>query len=276
MKKSSSIYIHGSHQEEQQRLSALNDFLNAGCLEKMKFERAAHILDVGSGLGQFSRAMASQLQEAGRVVGVERDPLQIQKALTKAQQAGQEGLVEFRQGDAYDLPLKDEEWGSFDMAFSRFVLEHLDQPSLAVAQMAKAIKKGGKVVLADDDHATYRLAPEPPGFTLIWTAYIRSYERVGNDPFIGRRLTSLLYENGLQPARLTSVFFGACAGENSFSFISDNLIGILEGAKELMCQEQLITPTHFEESIASIRRWQELPNAALSYSIDWAEGVKGS
>ena len=274
MQKPTSIYIHGSHQEEQKRLSALNDFLNAGCLEKLQMEEQSHILDVGAGLGQFSRAMAAQLNEQGRVVGVERDRLQIQKALTFAQQAGQAHLVEFRQGDAYDLPLTQEEWGSFDIAFARFVLEHLDQPSLAVAQMAKAIKKGGKVILTDDDHATYRLSPEPPGFALIWTAYIRSYERVGNDPFIGRRLTSLLVENGLQPTRLTSVFFGACAGEDSFSFISDNLIGILEGAKELMFKEQLITPAHFEESIASIRRWQQLPDAALSYSIDWAEGVK--
>jgi len=274
MEKAKAIYIHGSQQEEQARLSALNDFLNSGCLEKLPVFEGAHVLDVGSGLGQFSRLMASKVGELGRVVGIERDPQQRQKATTLALEQGEEKLVDFRLGDAYDLPLKEAEWGSFDMAFSRFVLEHLGNPSLAVGQMAKAVKKGGRVILTDDDHATYRLSPEPPGFSLIWNAYIRSYERIGNDPFIGRRLTSLLYENGLQPNRLTSVFFGACAGEPTFPFISDNLIGILVGAKELMLQEQLITPLHFDSSIDSIKKWQQLPDAALSYSIDWAEGVK--
>lgn len=274
MEETKAIYIHGSQEEEQRRLSALNDFLNKGSLEKIVIEPAAHILDIGSGLGQFSRAMAVKAGKEGRVVGIERDKNQLKKAQLLAKIAKQETLVDFRLGDAYQLPLMEEEWGTFDIAFTRFVLEHLAQPSLAVAQMAKAIKKGGCVILADDDHATYRLSPEPPGFSLIWTAYIRSYERIGNDPFIGRRLTSLLYENDLAPSRLTSVFFGASAGESTFPIISDNLIGILEGAKQLMLREQLITPTHFQASIASIREWQLLPDAALSYSIDWAEGIK--
>jgi len=274
MEKTKAIYIHGSKEEEQARLSALNDFLNKGCLEKLPIFEGAHVVDIGSGLGQFSRLMGSKVGEMGRVVGVERDRHQWQKATALAKEQGEEQLVDFRLGDAYDLPLAEAEWGSFDIAFSRFVLEHLAKPSKAVAQMAKAIKKGGRVILTDDDHATYRLSPEPPGFSIIWNAYIRSYERIGNDPFIGRRLTSLLYENGLQPNRLTSVFFGACAGEPTFRFISDNLIGILVGAKELMLQEQLITSMHFEDSLASIRKWQQLPDAALSYSIDWAEGVK--
>lgn len=274
MEKAKANYIHGSQEEEQVRLSALNDFLNKGCLEKLPIFEDAHIIDVGSGLGQFSRLMASRVGELGRVVGVERDPQQWQKATALAEEDGEEELVDFRLGDAYELPLKAAEWGSFDMAFSRFVLEHLGNPSLAVAQMAKAVKNGGRVILTDDDHSTYRLSPEPPGFSLIWSAYIRSYERIGNDPFIGRRLTSLLYESGLRPSRLTSVFFGACAGETTFPIISDNLIGILEGAKELMLQQQLITSKYFEESIASIKKWQQLPDAALSYSIDWAEGVK--
>jgi len=274
MKEPKAIYIHGSQEEEQQRLSALNDFLNKGCLEQLITKEGDHILDVGSGLGQFSRAMAAKVGKKGRVVGVERDRPQFEKAQVLAKQANEEQLVDFRLGDAYDLPLLPEEWAGFDIAFTRFLLEHLAQPTLAVAQMAKAVKKGGKVILTDDDHATYRLSPEPPGFSLIWTAYTRSYERIGNDPFIGRRLTSILHENGLQPSRLTAVFFGASAGEDTFPFIANNLIGILEGAKELMLREQLITAPHFKASILSIRQWQQLPDAALSYSIDWAEGIK--
>jgi len=140
--------------------------------------------------------------------------------------------------------------------------------------MAKAVKIGSKVILTDDDHATYRPSPEPLGFSIIWTAYIRSYERLGNDPFIGRNLITLLHENGLKPSRLTSVFFGACQGEAKFKAVATNLIEILKGAETLMIQEKLITKDVFNKCIEELQAWSLLPDAALSYSIDWAEGIK--
>ena len=181
-------YIHGSHEEEQVRLSQLNIILNDACMEKLHFSGKERILDVGCGLGQFSRYMARQLEQGGSVVGIERDVQQYNKALDLAKEDKESELVDFRLGSAYALPLKQEEWQSFDLVFTRFLLEHLAEPSKAVAQMAKAVKIGSKVILTDDDHATYRPSPEPLGFSIIWTAYIRSYERLGNDPFIGRNL----------------------------------------------------------------------------------------
>jgi len=267
-------YIHGSHEEEQIRLSQLNIILNDACIEKMHFSGKERILDVGCGLGQFSRHMAQRLEKGGQVVGVERDVQQYNKAVALAQQDKESHLVDFRLGSAYALPLKQEEWQSFDVVFSRFLLEHLAEPNKAVAQMYKAVKIGGKVILTDDDHATYRLSPEPVGFSIIWTAYIRSYERLGNDPFIGRNLTSLLYKNGLKPIRLSSVFFGACQGEAKFKLVSTNLVEILRGAEGLMIQEGLISKAVFDKCIEALYDWMQLPDAALSYSIDWAEGIK--
>lgn len=265
-------YIHGSHKEEQDRLSLLNIILNHACLERMIFKGQEHILDVGSGLGQFTRLMAQQLDN-GKVVGVERDKHQFTKAIALAKE-DKSTAVDFRQGDAYALPLKKEEWNSFDIVFSRFLLEHLAEPKKAINQMAKAVKVGGRVILTDDDHATYRPTPEPVGFSIIWTAYMRSYERLGNDPFIGRNLPALLYQCQLKPIRLTSVFFGACAGEASFEMVANNLIGILEGAKELMIKEHLIDEVTFTNCIQSLHVWKKRPDAALCYSIDWAEGLK--
>jgi len=265
-------YIHGSHKEEQDRLSLLNILLNNACLERMIFKGQEHILDVGSGLGQFTRLMAQQLDN-GKVVGIERDEHQLAKAIALAKK-DKAVTVDFRQGDAYALPLKKEEWNSFDIVFSRFLLEHLSEPKKAINQMAKAVKIGGRVILTDDDHATYRPTPEPVGFSIIWNAYMRSYERLGNDPFIGRNLPALLYQCQLKPIRLTSVFFGACAGEASFEMVANNLIGILEGAKELMIKEHLIDDATFTNCIQSLHIWKKRPDAALCYSIDWAEGLK--
>src|SRR5262249_20120472 len=119
----SSQYLHGTQPDEQRRLSLLYDLLNVGSLRGRRLQGGDRILDVGSGLGQLSRAMARVA--GGRVIGVERSVEQIVEAEQQAAQAGEAGLVEFRQGDALRLPLRDEEWGTFDLAHTRFLLEHV-------------------------------------------------------------------------------------------------------------------------------------------------------
>jgi len=81
------------------------------------------------------------------------------------------------------LPLQQNELKSFDIVFSRFLLEHLTTPLDAVGDMKRAVRTRGRIVLMDDDHANFHLWPEPKGFYKLWKAYIRSYEYLGNDPF---------------------------------------------------------------------------------------------
>src|SRR5688572_33292952 len=65
-----SSYIHGTAPQEQARLSLLNDLLNARCLRELDLKGGERILDVGSGLGQLSRAMGDVARV--RVVAVDR------------------------------------------------------------------------------------------------------------------------------------------------------------------------------------------------------------
>src|SRR2546423_11306565 len=56
---SDSVYIHGTAEEEQRRLSLMNDvLLNNAALREMSLRGDERIIDFGSGLGQFSRALA--------------------------------------------------------------------------------------------------------------------------------------------------------------------------------------------------------------------------
>lgn len=266
----SSQYLHGTRQDEQKRLSLLNDLLNAGSLREMRLQGAERILDVGSGLGQLSRAMA---RVAGaRVIGVERSVEQIAEAERQAAQAGEAGLVEFRQGDALRLPLRDEEWGTFDLAHTRFLLEHLREPLQVVRAMSRAVRPGGRIILEDDDHDLMRLWPEPPGFTALWQAYQRGYEYLGNDPQVGRRLVSLLVDAGAEPARNSLVFFGSCAGEPHFPHYVENLIGVINGARETVVEAGLLDAASFDAAIAALGEWSQGAAATIWYAVAWAEG----
>src|SRR5262245_54414908 len=108
-----SRYVHGTHPEEQRRLSDLNSLLNRGSLDALAPRPGEQMLEVGSGLGQFARDVARVTRQ--RVVAVERSAEQIEGARMLAGEAGEGGLVEFRQGDAAGLPLSAAEWGSFDL-----------------------------------------------------------------------------------------------------------------------------------------------------------------
>ncbi len=87
-------YLHGSEPREQQRLSMLNDLLNEGSLRALDLRGDEKVLDVGSGLGQLSRAMARRLTRGGRVVGIERDAEQLAAAERLATAQGEADLLE--------------------------------------------------------------------------------------------------------------------------------------------------------------------------------------
>lgn len=268
-----SRYIHGTSPGEQERLTLLNKILlNDACLKELSLSGGEKILDVGSGLGQFSRAMA---RAAGKsVLGIERSDEQINEAVRQASSAGENNLAEFRTGDARKLPLRDDEWETFDVAIARFVLEHVPDPTNVVKEMVRAVKPGGRVVLADDDHEILRVHPEISGFTELWQAYMRTFVALGNDPVVGKKLTTLLHEAGAEPVRSNWIFFGSCRGENRFDAYVDNLVGVIAGAKERVVREGVFNEHKFDEVIASFQSWRLLPDAALWYAVSWAEGKR--
>jgi SAM-dependent methyltransferase len=267
-------YIHGSAPEEQRRLSQLNDLLNEASLRELKLQGGESILDVGSGIAQLTRAMARAAGPGARVVGFERDAEQLAEAKRQARAAGEEDLIELREGDALDIPLRGEEWGTFDIAHARFVLEHVADPLTVVRAMVRAVRAGGRIVLADDDHDVLRLWPEPPGLLALWHAYIRSYDRLGNDPCVGRRLVWLLHAAGAVPTRNNWIFFGGCAGSPNFRDVVVNLEKILVGARDVIRATAHIEPEFFDQALAELRSWGTRPDAAFWFAMCWAEGIR--
>lgn len=266
-----SRYVHGTHPEEQARLTRLNTLLNDGSLRELDPRPGERMLDVGAGLGQLARAVA---RITGRTtVGVERSSEQIAEGERQARAAGEEGLLDLRRGEARDLPLEDHEWATFDIAHARFLLEHVPDPLEIVKGMVRAVRPGGRIVLEDDDHEILRLWPEPPGLGAIWNAYMRSYDRAGNDPLVGRRLVQLLHQAGAEPRRSTWIFFGACAGHADFELYVENLALIIEGAADAIVSTG-IAREDLSAAMSSLRAWKRRRDAAFWFAMSWAEGTR--
>lgn len=265
----SSSYIHGINPEEQQRLLILNEILNRRCLDKIQIHSGEHVLDVGSGLGLITAAFANMAGPTGFCLGIERSPEQLQKSITLVR----DGLS-FRQGDALMLPLNQEEEQSFDFVHARFILEHLPVPQKAISEMKRALKHGGRIFLADDDHLGMILYPEPDGFQQLWNAYMESYIELGNDPYIGRKLPSLLTHAGFTDVRNDMVFFGDVAGSPTFEMYMKNLQEVISTARNTMLENTLIDQEAFESAIHALSAWTKLPNATAFYTLCIATGTK--
>jgi ubiquinone/menaquinone biosynthesis C-methylase UbiE len=273
-KQGRSVYLHGTSAEEQARLGLLNRILNESSLREISLRGGERVVDFGSGLGVFTRAMRLAAGPSGSALGIERSEDQLRTARRLAAEAGEEAGVEFRHGDATAPPLGDGEWESFDVAHARFLLEHVPDPVAVVRPMVRAVRPGGRVVLEDEDHSIYRLWPSAPSVEALWEAYYRTYERVGNDPYVGKRLVSLLHEAGAVPRRCTWIFFGGCVGMESFPLLVENLRVIFEGAREAILEGGDVTAAAFDRAMREYAAWSERPDAAWWFAMAYAEGIK--
>ena len=177
MNKTTEKYIHGYTPEEQDRLTRMNLILNERCRSSFEVRPGSKILDVGCGLGILARQLARETN--CQVIGIEKSPKQIEGFHRLAGVAGERDLVELREGSAYDLPLSESEWGSFDLVYTRFLLEHVSKPQRVVDQMVQALKPNGEIVLIDDDHIHFQCYPPVPLFDEVWSNYLRVYDRLG-------------------------------------------------------------------------------------------------
>jgi ubiquinone/menaquinone biosynthesis C-methylase UbiE len=104
-----------------------------------------HVLDIGCGPGRFAGVLAERVGPCGRVVGVDPSGPMIDYA---SAHAGLRGNCDFHQDVAQALSLPD---SSFDVVTSTFVMHHIpeDQREVALAQMFRVLRPGGRLMLAD-------------------------------------------------------------------------------------------------------------------------------
>jgi SAM-dependent methyltransferase len=267
-------YLHGTAPDEQRRLSALNRLLNESSLRETAVRPGERIVDFGCGLAQLTRDMARA--SGVRALGIERSPEQIAEGLRQAREAGEEALVELREGDVLAPPLEAAEWGAFDLAHARFVLEHVParSPLNVVRAMVRAVRPGGRIVLEDDDHWVLRFWPEPVECATLWRTYVETFTRNGNDAQVGRRTVALLHEAGARPSRNRWIFFGGCAGDPHFPLLIENMLALFAGARKDMLAGGQLDAESFAAAVAAFSAWGRRPDAALWFARCWAEGIR--
>jgi malonyl-CoA O-methyltransferase len=109
----------------------------------------ARVADVGCGRGRFLRHLAAWFPEA-RLVGIDLSP-----AMLGQLPPG----VEARQGSLLEVPAAD---GELDGAFAVESLEHALLPERAVAELCRAVRPAGRVLIVDKRRARQALSEHEP------------------------------------------------------------------------------------------------------------------
>jgi len=224
------------------------------------------LLDCGCGPGSITFGLA-QLVAPGEVVGVDMAEAQLEQA--RATVTEQRALnVRFERANVYALPFPDD---AFDAVFSHAVVEHLREPIAALKEMRRVLKPGGVLGIRDADRAGELLWPPNPSLLNFHEMWNRLLQHNGADPFIGRRLRSLLNEIGLVQVEASAAY--ECHGTTESV---QHVAGTAESYVAGIFGDQVtalgwLDRLEIDRIRAAWQAWGEDPNAFWARS--WCEAV---
>jgi demethylmenaquinone methyltransferase/2-methoxy-6-polyprenyl-1,4-benzoquinol methylase len=113
------------------------------------------VLDCATGTGDLAIAFKKRVQ-SGRVVGTDFVPEMIELARKKSP------AIEFEVADVTNLPYADD---TFDVASIAFGIRNVGDPRRGVAELARVVKKGGRVIVLEFGQ------PRSRAFAALYTLY---------------------------------------------------------------------------------------------------------
>jgi SAM-dependent methyltransferase len=190
-------YVLGNTLQEQERLKLQGRFLEKWTeqfLVPAGLAPGMNVLDLGCGMGDVSLLAARLVGPTGRVTGIDRDPVVIEKARERARDEGGGSEIELIQAELLNFRSDKK----FDAVVGRYVLFFQPDPVTAIIHAAKQVRPNGIIVFHEMDLAN-RIRSYPDG-TLFGKVYalIAETDRLGGvQTDLGLHLTRLFLDAGL-------------------------------------------------------------------------------
>jgi len=117
-------------------------------LEPDRDLRGRRVLDIGCGRGGFACWLATHPSAPAEVVAADFSPVAVEMGRTFAAGRGLNGM----RWETADVQRLDQFGPEFDTVFSCETIEHVSDPPLAVRQLARVLKPGGRLFLTTPNY----------------------------------------------------------------------------------------------------------------------------
>lgn len=184
MKTKKEIYFVDSPKERKRLDLKFNVEQSKQELVDMGFKKGMSFLDVGSASGNMVRLVGEYDIDNKNIAGVDINTQYVDYCNEFVKKSKNQN-IKYYVGNTYQLPFKDNQ---FDFIWSRFLLEHLKDPFLAIKEMKRVLKPSGKLAIGDIDGNCLFHYPIEEKFEKELFEAIELLKPFGFDPFIGRKL----------------------------------------------------------------------------------------
>lgn len=193
-----SKYTHGHH-ESVLRAHRWRTAENSAAYLLPVLRPGLHLLDVGCGPATITVDLA-RIVAPGRVTAVEPVPEALELARDHAERSGQHN-IDFVVADVHALQFPD---NTFDVVHAHQVLQHVQDPVKALAQMRRVCKPGGVVAARDGDYSAFTWYPTSPALDNWLHLYCDAARANGGEPDAGRRLLAWAHAAGFTEVTATA------------------------------------------------------------------------
>jgi ubiquinone/menaquinone biosynthesis C-methylase UbiE len=204
-----SQYALGSTDTEHQRLIRQAKWL-AAHTERLFREAGIglgqRVLDLGSGVGDVALIAAQLVGHSGEVVGIERDPRSIARAVARMAEAGL-GNVSFTQSDAVQIPSD----RPFDAAVGRYILMFLPDPVSVLRSLSRLVRPGGILAFQEPCWKSFlQQSARLPLWSSAASLLVETFHRSVTNTEMGPALSRIFQEAGLPaPSTHTDTLVGS-------------------------------------------------------------------
>lgn len=138
-------------QWDQMRRSFFSDNVREKALAAANVTTGQLAADIGAGTGFITEAL---VHKGLKVIAVDQSEAMLEEMKKKF---GRFDTIDYRIGESDELPIPDE---TVDAIFSNMYLHHVESPQIAIKEMVRVLKTGGKIVLTDMDVHQYEFLRE--------------------------------------------------------------------------------------------------------------------
>jgi Methylase involved in ubiquinone/menaquinone biosynthesis len=155
------------------------------CFQQLDIGRSETILDLGCGTGEISYMLALTNPSCS-IIGMDRESKFVLENQGKFRDLDN---LKFQEGDCFSLPFSDD---SIDVCFCRYLFQHLRNPELALKEIYRVLKPGGKLGIFDIDKGLDIVFPVPQNHQKFIQAELMIKKLIKNDIYVGRKLFTLM------------------------------------------------------------------------------------